>query len=392
MRRSLVVAGLVVGVTILGGAGWAIVSTVVNEPSRVSTAELRELPPIGLVWANRGRAQATAAGDVYVVRADARAARRVWRSKSPYDASGALISGVYGAYDAAWSPSGGRIALELAVWTDDPNSRVAVVNSDGRQMRHVSKLELSGLHLSTVWSGDGRVLVYSYYGDIWTYAPEVGRRTRIWRTPRAAGGESISALDVSADGRRIVAEYRRSGRVTKRGLVTMSLDGDGVVELMRAERDTEWLGLDPRWSPDGRSIAFIRRGNVYVINADGRGLRRLTRSVGAVQPPFWSPDSRSILFTRDTRHAVSRDALSEVFVVGTDGLRGARMVASSDGSSRAVGWSPDGHMILFLRDTWDDDKPKDWWSELWIMDADGGRQTRLPFNRPGWTVLKVDVS
>jgi TolB protein len=78
---------------------------------------------------------------------------------------------------------------------------------------------------------------------------------------------------------------------------------------------------DPAWSPDGRRIAFRRidridalgyplAGNLdlYVVNADGSGLRRLTRHKN-VRWIAWSPDGRTIAFLRER----------EVYIVKADG-------------------------------------------------------------------------
>ncbi len=54
----------------------------------------------------------------------------------------------------------------------------------------------------------------------------------------------------------------------------------------------------------------------------------------------------------------------------------------------ALGWSPDGRKILFKREV-SGKKDESWW-ELWVMDADGGRPTRLPFNRKHWSVVTAD--
>ena len=69
------------------------------------------------------------------------------------------------------------------------------------------------------------------------------------------------------------------------------------------------------WSPDGRRIAFEvatarpparsgggRQSDIAVINVDGTGLRRLTRTAAHETHPVWSPDGRRIAFTSD-RHA-----------------------------------------------------------------------------------------
>jgi TolB protein len=57
------------------------------------------------------------------------------------------------------------------------------------------------------------------------------------------------------------------------------------------------------FSPDGRSVAMILSGSgnseVYVSNADGKQLRRLTRSASLEADPGWSPDGRRLIFTSD---------------------------------------------------------------------------------------------
>jgi len=58
--------------------------------------------------------------------------------------------------------------------------------------------------------------------------------------------------------------------------------------------------VNPSWSPDGRQIVFETRrhgrAQLYVINADGTGERRLTRSLGDDTHPAWSPDGSTIVF------------------------------------------------------------------------------------------------
>ena len=72
---------------------------------------------------------------------------------------------------------------------------------------------------------------------------------------------------------------------------------------------------DPAWSPDGRRIAFRSIGigrvnsDLYVVNADGSGLRRLTRNAAKLRWFAWSPDGRTIAFLRN----------GEVYIVKADG-------------------------------------------------------------------------
>ena len=79
----------------------------------------------------------------------------------------------------------------------------------------------------------------------------------------------------------------------------MNADGTGL-------RTLGWLGHDASWSPDGRKIAFaagavasapyslrdLAGPDIYVMNADGSGLRRLTHRPGWEGSPVWSPAVR----------------------------------------------------------------------------------------------------
>jgi len=90
------------------------------------------------------------------------------------------------------------------------------------------------------------------------------------------------------------------------GLYLVKSDGTGLRRLTR--NATLGAGADPVWSPDGRKLVFVKRpertgacgpagrcnDEVYVINADGTGLRRLTRNSVDDSNPVWSPDGGKI--------------------------------------------------------------------------------------------------
>src|SRR6266487_2191196 len=127
------------------------------------------------------------------------------------------------------------------------------------------------------------------------------------------------------------------------------------------------LGADvwveyPAWSPDGTKLAFMGQTpegsenyEIYVVNADGTGLRRLTRSPGPDGWPAWSPDRRQILFAsvRDDcaySHAAGCKTTGDIgpyhtlYVMHADGSHQARV---SDVFGQIADWAPDGRYIVF---------------------------------------------
>jgi Tol biopolymer transport system component len=131
------------------------------------------------------------------------------------------------------------------------------------------------------------------------------------------------------------------------GIYTRDLKG-------REHRLTETRGDDnPTWSPDGKRIAFTRAFNrdgdshVFVVNADGSGLRQVGAVVVVFDGLSWSPDGTQIAFADQ----------KGIAVVKTDGS-GVKHVVSK-GAEPA--WSPDGDMIAYRH------LP----GEIWVVRSDG---------------------
>ena len=95
-----------------------------------------------------------------------------------------------------------------------------------------------------------------------------------------------------------------NGRVK---LYTIDLATGRVATLTR---EGDWNDEQPRWSPDGQRLAFRsnRSGsyNLYVMDADGRNLRRLTDHAGNDYDPSWLPDGESVVFASDRDRGVGR--------------------------------------------------------------------------------------
>jgi TolB protein len=108
---------------------------------------------------------------------------------------------------------------------------------------------------------------------------------------------------------------------------------------------------EPSWSPDGDRIAFTRAfsidtSDVYVVDADGSNLRRLTRrsrrSPGS-NSPAWSPDGSVIAFVRWPDQHNDLYTGAEIYLVDAAGGRPRRVTSSPPDSPGDFGpaWSPD---------------------------------------------------
>ena len=135
----------------------------------------------------------------------------------------------------------------------------------------------------------------------------------------------------------------------------MNADGSRLSNLTRSpEHD-----FAPAWSPDGRKIVFTRsrdyyrRASVelYVMNADGSGQRRLTHTRGRHDgnpvwsypgSAVWSPGGRMLAF------ATKRDGNFDVYVINADGS-GLRNLTRNPARDSSDAWLPDGR-IAFVSD------------------------------------------
>jgi Tol biopolymer transport system component len=150
----------------------------------------------------------------------------------------------------------------------------------------------------------------------------------------------------------------------------------------------DWHDEQPRWSPDGQRIAFksTRGGsyNLYVMDADGRNVRRLTEHAGNDHDPAWLPDGQSMVFTSDRDRGRGRFDLYRLWLA--DGSI-ERLTTSFEGFAFMPSVSPDGNWVAFVATTFP--VVDGWTNQVHVLEL-ATRQT-WPFNTtaagcwPNWS-------
>jgi Tol biopolymer transport system component len=268
----------------------------------------------------------------------------------------------------AWSPDGRTIAVTAGSHAkDDEKFSLLGIDAETGAVR-----ELTSKNWVTadrvVWMPDGAALVLIAMERL------EDARSQVWRVSFPAGeasrltndvqGRNQTSLGVTADGRTLVT-------VTEQELSrieTMPASGDitGSIRLTSGEANQEgFYGL--AWTPDQRIVYFSFEGgqfDIWSMNADGTGRRRLTSDTHIDQLPAVSPDGRYVVFVSN------RPTGSAPHVWRMD-IDGGNLLQLIKGPNHSPQVSPDGRWVVYVSAS-TSQRPS-----LWKVSIDGGDPVRL---------------
>ena len=261
-----------------------------------------------------------------------------------------------------------RSGVPLLTFALGPGLGVCATDLEGHTFRLADPRQ-SGAYLS--WSPDGSQLVFRSRQSTVSFVDAEGHNKGILSWPAGDGehySTSVSGFAWSPDGRALA------------GVLTTAVHYGGVQsELWVSQGTTRTLYTggsagQPSWSPDGSRIAFSdSSGKAYVVDPDGRNLRKVLDSAGQ---PVWSPDGQRLAY-------VELGAERQRMGLGVARADGSGQQLLAEGKVLSPAWSPDGSAIAFTRDLGTS-------REIDVIESDGTDERRVAggavlFPGPVWS-------
>jgi Tol biopolymer transport system component len=241
-----------------------------------------------------------------------------------------------------------------------------IMDADGENEKRLTDSPIPPIGQMPTCSPDGSQIAFSRFtdkaidSDIYIMNADGSNIRRLTDGPE----ENDIYPAWSPDGKRIAFQRVQYDPLVF-GIYIVNADGSGVKLLVGGDK-TKWVG-GPEWSPDGTKIAYwckpadARRTSLWVMDADGKNQKMLHRRCNQFAGD-WSPDGDKIVFVVDYN----------IYVVNADGTGLNRLTQPGPMRYRSPTWSPDGTKIAFCAAEGDNDN-----DDIYVMDADGSNVQQL---------------
>jgi Tol biopolymer transport system component len=228
-----------------------------------------------------------------------------------------------------WSPDSKRLVFE-------GNHALFVSNADGSVLRNLTRGQFP------TWSPGGRRIAFlsatrDGKDDIFSVHPSGRGRKNI---THSSGYEELPAWSPGGRWIAYVAQVRGVDQI-------FVMRPDGSDQHVVTNVPNHGLGgYSPTWSPDGSTIAFEgyrhRNWDLYSVRVDGSQEMRLTSGPGDENRPVWSPRGGRIAFTASQSPSSGGEAgvVTDVYVMNADGSHVVRLTRESGAAPGALTWQP----------------------------------------------------
>src|SRR5688500_1311482 len=248
----------------------------------------------------------------------------------------------------AWSPDGTKI-----VFLRQNDNHLYVMNADGTGVAQLTADDFQHLHNTNLsWSPDGTKIAYVSGDDLVHYLSVINADGTGRRRLREANSPFLDVV-WSPDATKLA--YSDGASINQSNLWVMNADGGGLTRVTNHGESSGVYSLSPAWSNDSTRLVFEsnRDGNdeIYMLwvrsfhsNLEDN-LVRLTTNAAADVDPAWSPDGARIAF------ATNRDGNSEIYTMKWDDGGDLRRLTTSPAADTDPEWQTTGRSPFASQDT-----------------------------------------